>query len=202
MSVLAKIFSRCRKGAVLLAVCLLAMSMPASARNNKKSSSKSGTAFDFDKYMPESKLVDQTIGQMLGYWQIGDVNSLRKYYANDVVVVSGNWGPPVIGWDKYAKAYEEQRARVSGVRLDRSNTYIKVNGNFAWATYQWVYRATLGGQPAVYRGHTSLVLNKQGNQWVIVLDHSSIVPGPNSAKPAPSAAPAPSGQPQNDFRPK
>lgn len=195
MRVLAKIFSRRSEGAVLLILCLLAMTMPASARNNKKSSSKSGTDFDFDQYLPKSKVVDQAIGEMLGYWQIGDVKSLRKYYASDVVVVSGNWEPPVIGWDNYARAYEAQRARVTGVHLERSNTYIKVNGNFAWATYQWVYRATLDGRPAVYRGHTSLVLNKQNNQWVIVLDHSSIVPAPSTAKPAPSTPSAPSGRP-------
>ena len=80
--------------------------------------------------MPDSQVIDQTVGEALGYWQIGDLDSLHKYYSDDVVVVSGLWEPPIIGWANYAKAYTDQRHRVyQGQRMDRSNTLIKVNGN-------------------------------------------------------------------------
>ena len=96
----------------------------------------------------------RAIGEALGYWQIGDADSLHKYYADDVVVVSGAWEPPVIGWDNFLKAYQAQRAQVSGERMDRSNTLIKVNGNSAWATYQFVYAAQIGGQSgSIPRAH-------------------------------------------------
>ena len=65
-------------------------------------------------HTPDSQAIDQAIGEALGYWQIGDVDSLHKYYADDVVVVSGAWEPPVIGWDNFLKAYQAQRAQVSG----------------------------------------------------------------------------------------
>ena len=77
---------------------------------------------------PDAQAIDQAIGEAMGYWQIGDVESLHKYYAEDVVLVSGAWEPPIIGWDNFLKAYQAQRAEVSGARMDRSNTLIKVNG--------------------------------------------------------------------------
>ena len=104
-------------------------------------------------------------------------------------MVSGAWEPPVIGWDNYVKAYQAQRAQVTGARMERTNTYIKVNGNSAWATYQFDYVAMVEGKVAQFHGHTTLILNKQGNLWVVALNHSSIV---DSAigNPAPAIDPA------------
>ena len=124
---------------------------------------------------PDAQAIDQAIGEALGYWQIGDAESMHKYYADDVVLVSGAWEPPIIGWDNFLKAYQAQRAQVSGARMDRSNTLIKVNGNFAWATYQFLYAAQMEGKVAQFRGHTTLIFAKQANRWVITLNHSSIV---------------------------
>jgi ketosteroid isomerase-like protein len=133
--------------------------------------------------MPDSQAVDQAIGEALGYWQIGDTDSLHKYYADDVVLVSGAWEPPIIGWDNFLKAYQAQREHVTGTRMDRSNTLIKVNGNSAWATYQFIYAAQTQGQVIQYRGHTTLILAKQNDKWLITLNHSSIV---DSTVPQPS----------------
>ena len=80
-------------------------------------------------HTPDAQAIDQAIGEAMGYWQIGDAESMHKYYAEDVVLVSGAWEPPIIGWDNFLKAYQAQRAQVSGARMDRSNTLIKVNGN-------------------------------------------------------------------------
>jgi ketosteroid isomerase-like protein len=174
---------------IVLALVLMAAATPASQKNNKNKKKDQPTADsqeNFNPSMPDSQAIDQTIGEMLGYWQIGDLDSLHKYYADNVVVVSGRWEPPVIGWANYAKAYQAQRAQVTGARMDRSNTLIKVNGNSAWATYQFVYTATEDGKNAEFRGHTTLILNKQGDRWVIVLNHSSIVDSSLSG-PAPAA---------------
>src|SRR5437899_3977272 len=59
---------------------------------------------------------------MLGAWQIGDVEMLHKYYADDVTVVSGAWEPPLVGWANYLRAYQSQRERMTAGRLDRNNT--------------------------------------------------------------------------------
>jgi len=42
-----------------------------------------------------------------------------------------------MGWANYLAIYQQQRTRMQRVRMDRSNTVIKVAGNVAWACYQW-----------------------------------------------------------------
>ena len=187
------------KGGVItaLALLLLAAAAPAAAQKNKdKKNQQPQTESPSDtKSMPlmtDTQAVDLAVGQSLGYWQIGDVDSLHKYYADDVIVVTGDWSPPLIGWDNYAKAYRAQRARVMGGRMDRTNTFIKVDGSFAWATYQFFYVTSVDGKVSESRGHTTLILNKHGDRWVIVLNHSSIVestlasPVPGADSPQPS----------------
>jgi ketosteroid isomerase-like protein len=173
---------------VLLVLSLLAAIIPASAQKKDKNKnappSNLGEDLKLEMRKPEAQAIDQAIGEALGYWQIGDAESLHKYYADDVVLISGAWEPPIIGWDNYLKAYQAQRAQVNGARMDRSNTLIKVNGNSAWATYQFIYAANSEGKVAQFRGHTTLVLEKRGDRWVITLNHSSIV---DSSAPQPAA---------------
>jgi ketosteroid isomerase-like protein len=78
--------------------------------------------------------------------------------------------------------------------MDRINTVIQVNGNSAWATYQFDYVASADGKVAEFRGHTSLVLNKRADRWVIVLNHSSIVEA-SPASPPLSTGPAQPARP-------
>jgi len=61
------------------------------------------------------------------------------------------------------------------VRMDRSNTYIKVNGNTAWACYQWEFAAVIEGSPSAARGQTTYVFIKKDNHWLIAHDHTSVV---------------------------
>jgi len=109
------------------ALILTAAAMPASAqKKNKKNAPPSDSAADAKSMlpMPDSQAIDEAIGEALGYWQIGDTDSLHKYYADDVVLVSGGWEPPIIGWGNFLKAYQAQREHVTGARMDRSNTLI------------------------------------------------------------------------------
>jgi ketosteroid isomerase-like protein len=182
---------------IIPALALILAAIPAGAqkkdKNKNASASEAGGDLKPGMYLPDSQAVDLAIGEALGYWQIGDADSLHKYYSDDVVVVSGAWEPPVIGWDNFLRSYQAQRARVSGMRMDRSNTVIKVTGNTAWATYQFLFTALLDGKTVQYRGHTSLVLMKQADRWVITLNHSSVV---DSSQPEP-ATPMDSTQPSS-----
>jgi len=166
---------------VLAALLAGSGALPAAAQKNKdkkkEAQAEAAAAMDSKSIMalPDAQSIDRAVSEMLGYWQIGDADALHKYYSDDVVVVSGEWQPPVIGWGNYVKAYQAQRARITGGRMDRSNTLLKVNGTTAWVTYQFLFSATVDGKSGEFRGHTSLVLNKQGDRWVIVLNHSSAV---------------------------
>ncbi len=183
---------------LLLGLALLAVSFPAGAQKKNKNAPPPpdlGEQIKAAMRTPDAQAVDQAIGEALGYWQIGDTESLHKYYADDIVLVSGTWEPPIIGWDNFLKAYQAQRAQVNGARMDRSNTLIKVNGNSAWATYQFVYAAQLNGNVAQFRGHTTLFLAKQGDRWLITLNHSSVVDSSVPESAAPMSSVAPEGKP-------
>jgi ketosteroid isomerase-like protein len=137
------------------------------------------------------------VSQMLGAWQVGDVEMLHSHYADDVLVVSGMWEPPLQGWQNYLRAYQSQRARTQGIRLDRSNTFIKVQGDTAWCTFQWDFFGQVDGSPSNAAGHTTLVLQKRAGKWLIVLNHTSVAPLPQ--RPVPATA-APQGSPP-EIRP-
>ena len=148
--------------------------------------------------LPDEQRIDLLISDMLGAWQIGDTDKLHKDIADDVVVVNGNWAPPVVGWSEYLKAYQAQRARANQVRLDRTNTLIRVTGNVAWACYQWDFTGIVDGQPSGARGQTTLILEKRGDDWIIVHNHTSVVQTALQASPAsssPAPAPAPAAKP-------
>jgi ketosteroid isomerase-like protein len=129
---------------------------------------------------------------MLGAWQLGDVDRMHQDYADDAVFVSGFWAPPIFGWSNYAAIYQQQRARVQQVRMDRFNTFIKVSGTAGWACYQWDFSGTVDGQPTGSRGQTTLVFEKRGDRWLIVHNHTSVAQdAPATAQPV-----APAGTPQ------
>ncbi len=172
-------------GAMLMLGAAAPLTSPAFAEPQKKKKDKSG---DLPKIpIPDERAIDIVISEMIGAWQIGDVERLHKAYADDVMVVSGAWEPPVIGWESYLKSYQTQRARILSPLMERYNTYVKVDGNIGWASYQWAFKATVDGNPMEARGQTTLVLGKRSGRWVIVHNHTSLVAG---APAAPAAAPA------------
>jgi ketosteroid isomerase-like protein len=144
--------------------------------------------------LPEEQRIDNAIGEMLGAWQLGDIEKLRSHYADDVDVVNGMWAPPVVGWPNYLSSYQSQRARAQQVRLDRSNTLIRIapSGNTAWASYQWEFTAVVDGVPTSAFGHTTLIFEKRNDNWLIVHNHTSLVQATQAAAPAaqpPAATP-------------
>ncbi len=132
--------------------------------------------------------IDYMLSEMLGAWQVGDIEKLHSMYADEVSMVNGSWAPPVIGWTNYLAIYQQQRAHIQRVRMDRSNTYIKVNGDTGWACYQWDFSADLDGQPMRSQGQTTVVVEKRNNHWVIVHNHTSL--SPVAQQPAPANTPA------------
>jgi ketosteroid isomerase-like protein len=177
----------------LFLLLTLALASTASAQKKKKkddASSNPATA----TMLPDEQRIDNAIGETLGAWQLGDIEKLHSHYADDVDVVNGMWAPPVVGWPNYLTSYQSQRARAQQVRLDRSNTLVRVapGGNVAWASYQWEFTAVVDGVPASAFGHTTLVLEKRNDTWLIVHNHTSLVQASQVGSPAaqpPAATP-------------
>ena len=190
-----------RIAGLLLAFALLAGTATTEAQNDKQKKKKppitdNGSSNPIIPLSDEQQ-IDYMISEVLGAWQIGDTERMRKDYVDDVSVVNGGWAAPIIGWANYEILFKQQRATMQQVRLDRSNTYIKVNGATAWACYQWEFAGVINGTPSAARGQTTYVMVKKDNRWLIAHDHTSLVqsaqrPATN-APPGEAAAPAKPG---------
>jgi ketosteroid isomerase-like protein len=179
----------------IIAMLALACASPAAAQKDKKKKSETQQPADSTNPlvpMSDENQIDYMISEKLAAWQVGDVEKLHKDYADDVTVVNGAFAPPIVGWTNYLAIYQQQRARMQRVRMDRSNTVIKVAGNVAWACYQWDFEATADGVPTTAQGQTTLVLEKRNNHWIIVHNHTSMVPPPNSGTTTGAGAQPPS----------
>ncbi|HUI75420.1 MAG TPA: nuclear transport factor 2 family protein [Candidatus Acidoferrum sp.] len=187
--------------AVCVSVLLACVaSPPASGQNQKKKKNNPPAESPSTPIIPmtDEQQIDYLISGMLGAWQIGDAERMHQFYSDDVSVVKSIWEPPVMGWAKYAQLYKQERSSMEQVRLDRSNTFIWVNGNTAWACYQWDFSAVISGQLQGARGQTTLVLVKKDNRWLIVHDHSNVV---ERAQARPASGPTPGIQEPNQQKP-
>ena len=145
--------------------------------------------------LPPADQIDHDIGEMLGAFQVGNVEAMHKYYAENATFSRDAFEPPVAGWQNYAALYQQQRAAFQGFQLIRRNTSIFVHGDAAWATYLWEFVGTYQDKPYSTRGQTTLVFVKSGNDWLIVHNHTSPICGQTAEQPAPQT------QPQNAAPP-
>lgn len=177
---------------LLLALSLATASSAAAQKKKKKDDTQPTPPSSVISSVPDEQRIDYVIGEMLGAWQLGDIEKLHKTMADDVSVVAGTWTPPTVGWTNYSAAYQVQRARMQQVRMDRNNTLIRIapSGTFAWACYQWDFSAVVDGSPSAAEGQTTLILEKHGDRWVIVHNHTSLVQASQPVAPA-SAPPQP-----------
>ncbi len=167
---------------VALGICVLIFVAGATQANaqqkdkKNKNNSPLPTATTNGPTIPlsDEQQIDYLVSTNLGAWQVGDVDKLHDTYADDVTIVQGPYLPPVVGWNTYLPLYQQQHARMQQVRMDRANTFIKVNGNCAWATFQWDFSAVVDGLPSVSQGHTTFVMDKRNGKWVIALNHTSV----------------------------
>ncbi len=181
---------------LLVAALALTCISPAAAQKEKKKKLDNTALADSAKLlsaMTDEQQIDYTLSDLLGAWQLGDIEKLHKDYADDVSIVNGSWAPPILGWTNYLAVYQQQRARMQQVRMDRTNTYIKVSGTVAWACYQWDFAGVVDGQQTESQGQTSLVLEKRNGRWIVVHNHTSLAARTPQAAPAnvPSGGPAP-----------
>ena len=181
----------CKTLALLLAAGFLLTNIsPAGQKDKKKKKDDANSSKTM--LLSDEQQIDYMLSEMMGAWQVGDVEKLHSTYADDISIVSASWAPPVMGWANYLAIYQQQRARMQHVRMDRTNTHIKVKGDVAWACYQWNFTATLDGQPMQSQGQATVVMEKRNGHWLIVHNHMSLTPPApaTTAPPTPQQAPA------------
>lgn len=176
---------------LILAFSLALATTAAAQKKKKKDDTPPPASASNTMAMPDEQRIDYLISEMLGAWQVGDVDKLHKCIADDISVVNGFWAPPIVGWENYLAQYKSQRLRTQQVRLDRTNTLIRLAGKFAWASYQWDFSAVVDGQPDAAQGQTTLVFEKRGDDWVVVHNHTSLVQASQPVTPASTVTPSP-----------
>jgi ketosteroid isomerase-like protein len=172
---------------IALCVAILLADGPCSfaQQKDKKKKKDAAAAADSKPIIPMSdeQQIDYMISTLLGAWQVNDVERMHQCYADDATFVSGTWAPPVVGWANYKPLYQQQRARTQQVRLERTNTLIKVSGAVAWASYQWDFSGTVDGQLMNSQGQTTLIMEKRNDHWAIVHNHTSVAQVPQLGTP-------------------
>jgi ketosteroid isomerase-like protein len=185
---------------VAAALCFLCAVPSRAQQKDKKKKKGAPSVVDNNSANPvvplnDEQQIDYMISEVLGAWQIGDSERMHKNYADDVSVVKGEFAPPVLGWANYEVLYKQQRARMKQVRLDRANTYIKVNGNTAWACFQWEFAGVIDEKPSAERGQTTYIMVKRENRWLIAHDHTSVLEVAKPQSPAGTLQPAAPAKP-------
>ncbi|HWZ96297.1 MAG TPA: nuclear transport factor 2 family protein [Candidatus Dormibacteraeota bacterium] len=191
---------------VTLAVALSFGFAPDAHAQNKKKKNAPQPTINNDSAHPvvpltDEQQIDYMLSEYLGAWQLGDTEKMHKEYSDDVSVVGGGWNPPILGWTSYVALYQQQRSHMERVRMDRMNTYVKVNGTTAWVCYLWEFEAVVDGAQTLAHGQTTLVLVKKDTRWLIVHDHTSVVDSKKQGQPAAAPAGAPANTPSQPSKP-
>jgi hypothetical protein len=83
---------------ILLALSLALATGAFAQKNKKKTQDDPAPTPNPMLSLPQEQQIDFVISDLLGAWQVGDVEKLHSHYADDVSVVNGIWAPPVVGW--------------------------------------------------------------------------------------------------------
>ena len=124
----------------------------------------------------EEQQIEETIAAVVKAYSSGDYDTLGRYYAPEVTVVPGDYSPTLSGWTTVEPRYRQAHAAFGHIELARENTKIARRGKLAWASYQWRLAGVRGQELLEVQGHTTLVLEKRDGRWLIVHNHTSLVP--------------------------
>lgn len=107
-----------------------------------------------------------------------DIELYGKIFVHDPNMVNFGTGANerIVGWDALKKVIEAQNAALSETKITQSDVTINVSpdGQFAWATSLWNFKATMEAQVMQLPVRCSWILEKRGNDWKIVHFHKSV----------------------------
>ena len=111
-------------------------------------------------------------------WHDGNLKQLTGSYLNDGRV-SAYWPDPsrgglLEGWTRISTDLDDIFTHSGGMDLDFHDRKIEVYGNTAVLTSLWTWAAP--PSPSFTHGRVTFVFVKQGKQWRVVHEHSSVMP--------------------------
>ena len=107
-----------------------------------------------------------------------DIELYGKIFVHDPDMVNFGTGANerIVGWDALKKVIEAQNDAISETKITQSDITIDLSneGQFAWATSLWDFKAKMGDQVMQLPVRCSWILEKIGNEWKIIHFHKSV----------------------------
>src|SRR5579871_5892900 len=102
---------------LVVALVVSLTSISEAQKTKKKDLNENATLSATDLATPVNQQIDDTVGEMLAGFQLGNVEMMHKYYADNATFVSGDYSPLVVGWQNYAAQFEKQMVGFQGIQL-------------------------------------------------------------------------------------
>ena len=128
----------------------------------------------------EKTAVQAVLDQYITSIENEDMELYGKIMAHDISMINfGAFGEPVKGWEGVKQVIEEQNESLSGTKIEQNfvNIHVLPPGQYAWATSIWKLQTNMGEQYLNLPVRCTWILEKSGNNWVIVHWHKSIAAG-------------------------
>lgn len=126
----------------------------------------------------EKVAVKNTLDSYVTSVENADIELYAKTVVNDLNMVNFGTGAGdrVVGWNALRKVMEAQNAALSATKISVSDITINISpeGNFAWATSLWDFKATMGGKAIALPVRCTWILEKRETDWMVVHFHKSV----------------------------
>jgi ketosteroid isomerase-like protein len=134
--------------------------------------------------------VRDVLMQNAAAFELGDLATLNRLWANDESVLVFESGHANTGWTDYRDNHLVPEMReMRNTRYALSDIRPHIAGNTAWATFRYTIAANINNRRIEGSGLGTAVLERRSGRWQIVHWHTS---APRRA-PAPSPSPTPRG---------
>ena len=129
-----------------------------------------------DKAATESirSLVDREMAAL----ESGNLTELSQVWSQDKEILLFDVPPPgrFQGWNKIARVYKSYFESLTEMKLTVGELQIRVEGDIAYATYDWTMSARMGKLDVVDRGQATSIYRLESEGWRMVHAHFSPVP--------------------------
>lgn len=131
----------------------------------------------------EKEKIQQVVDGLIAALSANNYDAMARYYAPEVTIVSSRYEPPLAGWANLRRVYLARDPALQDVEIAPEDTRIERREKLAWVYYRWNFVGRVGEQYFTTLGHTTLVLEKRGRDWLILHNHSSAVAPPPTQRP-------------------
>jgi ketosteroid isomerase-like protein len=126
-----------------------------------------------------------------------DLNQLAQIWSETQEIQLFDVPPPgrFRGWDQVARVFNEFFDRFTEIQLTVGEVDIGVEGDLAYASYEWALSGRMGDSAVRDRGQATSIYRREESGWRLVHAHYSPVPAAVALEAAEEEAPADSETP-------